>query len=52
MGFLWNPTGLEAGIDGGYIEIRDCQSGEVTNCIVQVQSKASEQPLETVSRVA
>ena len=45
MGFLWHPTGLEAGIDG-YIEIRDAQSGEVTNCIVQVQSKATEQRFE------
>lgn len=41
MGFLWHPTGLEAGIDG-YIEVRDHQSGAVTNCIVQVQSKATE----------
>jgi hypothetical protein len=45
MGFLWHPTGLEAGIDG-YIEIRDAVSGAVTNCIVQVQSKATEQPFE------
>ena len=36
---------LEARIDG-YIEIRDSQSGEVTNCIVQVQSKATEQRFE------
>jgi hypothetical protein len=50
MGFLWHPTGLEAGIDG-YIEIRDQLSGEVTNCIVQVQSKATEQPLTTDSKV-
>ena len=51
-----HPTGLEAGIDG-YIEIRDQQSGEVNNCIVQVQSKVSEQPLSsdqsgTVSAIA
>jgi hypothetical protein len=45
MGFLWHPTGLEAGIDG-YIEIRNASTGEVTNCIVQVQSKATEQPFE------
>ena len=39
MGFVWNATKLEAGIDG-YIELRDYVSGEVSNCIVQVQSKA------------
>lgn len=44
MGFLWNGTGLEAGIDG-YIEVRR-GNGEVTNCIIQVQSKATEQPFE------
>ena len=43
MGFVWNPTGLEAGIDG-YIEIRDEATGEVTNCILQVQSKATAAP--------
>ena len=43
MGFLWNPTGLEAGIDG-YIEIRDDATSEVTNCIIQVQSKATSSP--------
>src|SRR6267143_1953765 len=37
MGFVWYSTGLEAGIDG-YIEIRS-ESGNVTNCIIQVQSK-------------
>jgi Domain of unknown function (DUF4365) len=45
MGFLWHPTGLEAGIDG-YIEIR-LESGEVTNCIIQVQSKATDKPFES-----
>jgi len=44
MGFLWSPTGLEAGIDG-YIEIRH-ESGEMTNCIIQVQSKATDRPFE------
>jgi hypothetical protein len=40
MGHMWYPTGgVEAGIDG-YIEIRDATTGEVTNSIVQVQSKA------------
>jgi hypothetical protein len=42
MGFLWHPTGLEAGIDG-YMEIR-LETGEVTNCIIQVQSKATDRP--------
>lgn len=40
MGFVWNPTGLEAGIDG-IIEIRDVVTGEMTNLIIQVQSKAT-----------
>ena len=40
MECVWYPTGLEAGIDG-YIEIRDPKTGEVSNCIVQVQSKAT-----------
>jgi hypothetical protein len=44
MGFLWHSTGLEAGIDG-YIEIR-LETGEVTNCIIQVQCKATERPFE------
>lgn len=41
MGFGWHPTNseLEAGIDG-YIEIRDPATGEATNCILQVQSRA------------
>jgi len=39
MGFVWNPTKLEAGIDG-YIEVRDHHTAEVSNCILQVQSKA------------
>jgi hypothetical protein len=42
MGFVWHPTNLDAGIDG-YIEIRNSTTGEVTNCILQVQSKATEQ---------
>ena len=40
MGFVWTPTGLEAGIDG-IIEVRDIETGEVTNLIVEVQSKAT-----------
>lgn len=40
MGFLWYPTGsVEAGIDGT-IELRDQETGEVFNSIIQVQSKA------------
>ncbi len=40
MGHMWYPTGgVEAGIDG-FVEIRDAVTGEVTNSIVQVQSKA------------
>ena len=41
MGFLWYPTGgVEGGIDGT-IEIRHADSGEITNSIIQVQSKAT-----------
>lgn len=44
MGFTWAPTGnLETGIDG-YIEIRDSTTGEMTNFVLQVQSKATEAP--------
>jgi hypothetical protein len=41
MGFVWHPTNLDAGIDG-YIEIRDAATEEVSNCIIQVQSKATD----------
>jgi Domain of unknown function (DUF4365) len=42
MGFLWYGSGgTEAGIDGT-IEIRHKETGEATNLIIQVQSKASE----------
>jgi len=42
MGFGWHPTNqaLEAGIDG-IIEIRDPETGEATNSIIQVQVKAT-----------
>lgn len=41
MGFLWHPIGgVEAGIDG-VVELRDDVTGEVTNSIIQVQSKAT-----------
>lgn len=39
MGCVWNPLHLQAGIDG-IIEIRDAVSGDVTNSLIQVQSKA------------
>ena len=42
MGFMWTPTTgtSDAGIDG-FIEIRQQDTGEATNLIVQVQSKAT-----------
>jgi hypothetical protein len=42
MGYLWTPTTghSDAGIDG-YIEIRRTDTGEATNSILQVQSKAT-----------
>ncbi len=44
MDFLWYPSGsVEAGIDG-YIEIRDGETEEVSNLIIQVQSKATTKP--------
>lgn len=47
MGFVWYPSGgLEAGIDG-HFEIRDPVTGELSNSIVQVQSKATNSPLGT-----
>ena len=43
MGYWWVPSTVpEVGIDG-YIEIRDPQTGGMTNLILQVQSKATEQ---------
>jgi len=42
MGWVWNATNIEAGIDG-YIEIRDPVTGRATNIILQVQSKALSQ---------
>jgi hypothetical protein len=45
MGFLWYPSGsVEAGIDGR-LEIRN-EDAEVTNCIVSVQSKATDGTFE------
>lgn len=43
MGFVWNPTNLDAGIDG-IIEIRNTTTEEATNFIIQVQSKATTNP--------
>jgi hypothetical protein len=46
MGFAWYPSGgVEAGIDGT-IEIRDAVTGEATNSIIQVQSKATTNPFQ------
>lgn len=42
MGYLWTPTTghTDAGIDG-FIEIRRADTGEATNFVLQVQSKAT-----------
>lgn len=46
MGYLWYPSGgVEAGIDG-VIEIRDSNTGDVYNAIIQVQSKATERSFQ------
>jgi Domain of unknown function (DUF4365) len=42
MGYWWVPSTVpEVGVDG-YIEIRDPQTGGMTNLILQIQSKATE----------
>lgn len=42
LGFTWHPTGtFDAGVDG-FIEIRNPETGEMTNCVILAQSKASE----------
>ena len=50
MGYMFYETGgVEAGIDG-YIELRDQETGQVSNLILQVQGKATERerlPAET-----
>lgn len=43
MGFLYNETSMDAGIDGD-IEIADPSTGEATNRVVRVQSKATSNP--------
>ena len=40
MGFLWHPTGLEAGIDGSW-RSGTTESGEITGPVLAVQSKAT-----------
>lgn len=52
MNHIWSANGpLEAGIDGT-IEVRDGVTGELTNCVVRVQSKATSKPFanETAER--
>lgn len=42
MGYMFYPTGgVEAGIDG-FLELRDVETGEVGNLLVQLQGKATE----------
>ena len=42
MDFMFYPTsGVEAGIDG-FIELRDAETGEVSNLLLQVQGKVTE----------
>ena len=46
MGYVWRPTPIfDVGIDGE-IEIRDPMSGEMTNTIIKVQSKATTQQFQ------
>lgn len=46
IGFVVYPTGdVEAGTDA-FMEIRDAESGDVTNLIIQIQSKATEGTFE------
>ncbi len=50
IGWVWHPTGaLETGIDG-IIEIRDPMTGQTTNSIIQVQSKATEHPFQAETK--
>lgn len=52
MGYMFYPTGgVEAGIDG-FLELRDVETGEVGNLLMQLQGKATEKdrlPGETES---
>ena len=46
MGYIWRPTPIfDVGIDGE-IEIRDPMTGEATNTIIKVQSKATTKPFQ------
>ena len=51
MEHVWHERKIDAGIDG-LIELRDPATGEVSNCLIQVQSKASNRdfPSETTSK--
>jgi hypothetical protein len=50
MGYWWYPSIVpEVGIDG-HLEIRDSQTGQMKNLILQVQSKATEQPWSRESK--
>ncbi len=51
MDHVWHERTVDAGIDGT-IELRDPATGEVSNCHLQVQSKASDNdfPGETADR--
>ena len=52
MGNMWYPTGgIEAGIDG-IIEIRDPNTGEVLNSIIQVQSKATSVDFQAETKIS
>jgi len=49
IGWVWHRAGtLETGIDG-IIEIRDSLTGETTNSIIEVQSKATANPFQAES---
>ena len=47
MGFAWNPSTVDAGIDG-YIELRDQATDEAKNLVIAVQSKATSKSLAGV----
>ena len=47
MGYIWRTTSIfDVGIDGE-IEIRDPVTGEMTNAIIKVQSKATTKPFQS-----
>ncbi len=51
MGFVWNPTYQDSGIDG-IIEIVEAATRTATNRIVQVQVKATSQPFQSETDIA